>query len=71
MGPFGKDGQAYAWFVSSFKNCGKRVCSSDENSLLFKENCSEDFEPVSRYVKILKGQIDKKTDREENISHTS
>ena len=61
--PFGKDDQALAWLVS-FLNCGKRVCSSGENFLLFGANCSEDCEPVSRYVTMLKGQmtqIEKKT----------
>ncbi|KAK2562638.1 hypothetical protein P5673_014329 [Acropora cervicornis] len=61
--PFGKDDQALAWLVS-FLNCGKRVCSSGENFLLFGANCSEDCEPVSRCVTMLKGQmtqIEKKT----------
>ncbi|KAK2547134.1 hypothetical protein P5673_033100 [Acropora cervicornis] len=49
---FGKDDQALAWLVS-FLNCGKRVCSSGENFLLFGANCSEDCEPVSRYVTML------------------
>lgn len=52
--PFGKDDQALAQLVS-FLNCGKHVCSSGEN--LFGANCSEDCEPVSRYVTILKGQM--------------
>ena len=52
--PFGKDDQALAQLVS-FLNCGKHVCSSREN--LFGANCSEDCEPVSRYVTILKGQM--------------
>ena len=43
--PFQKDDQALAWLVS-FLNCGKRVCSSEENFLLFGANCSEDCEPV-------------------------
>lgn len=61
--PFGKDDQALAWLVS-FLNCGKRVCSSGESFLLFGANCSEDCEPVSRYVALLKEQmteIEKKT----------
>ena len=63
--PFGKDDQALAWLVS-FLNCGKRVCSSGENFLLFGANCSEDSEPVSRYVT----RADD-SNREEHISHTS
>ena len=54
--PFGKDHQALAWLVS-FLNCGKRVCSSEENFLLFGANCSEDCEPVRRYVKMLSDQM--------------
>ena len=40
------------------------MCSSGENFLLFGANCSEDCEPVSRNVTMLKGlmtQIEKKT----------
>ena len=54
--PFGKDDQALAWLVS-FLNCGKRVCSSEENFLLLGANCSEDCEPVRRYVTMLKEQM--------------
>ena len=54
--PFGKDDQALAWLVS-FLNCGKRVCSSGENFLLLGANCSEDCEPVRRYVTMLKEQM--------------
>ena len=50
--PFGKDNQALG-----FQNCGKRVCSSGENFLLFGANCSEDCEPVRRYVAMLKEQM--------------
>lgn len=50
--PFGKDDQAVAWLVS-FLNCRKRVCSPAENFLLFGANCSEDCEPVRRYVIVL------------------
>ena len=46
--PSGKNDQALARLVS-FLNCGKRVCSSGENFLLFGANCSDDCEPVSRY----------------------
>ena len=54
--PFGKDDQALAWLVS-FLNCGQRVCSSAENFLLFGANCSEDCEPVRRYVTMLRDQM--------------
>ena len=54
--PFGKDDQALSWLVS-FLNCGQRVCSSEENFLLFGANCAEDCEPVRRYVMMLKGQM--------------
>ena len=33
------------------------MCGSAENFLLFGANCSEDCEPVSRYVTMLKGQM--------------
>lgn len=54
--PFGKDDQALAWLVS-FLNSGQRVCSSAENFLLFGANCSEDCEPVRRYVTMLRDQM--------------
>ena len=54
--PFGKDDQALAWLVS-FLNCGQRVCSSAENFLLIGANCSEDCEPVRRYVVLLERQM--------------
>ena len=54
--PFGKDDQALAWLVS-FLNCGQCVCSSAENFLLFGANCSEDCEPVRRYVTMLRDQM--------------
>ena len=54
--PFGKDDQALAWLVS-FLNCGKRVCCSEENFLLFGANCSEDCEPVRRYVTMLRERM--------------
>lgn len=61
--PFEKDDQALAWLVS-FLNCGQRVCSSAENFLLFRANCSEDCEPVRRYVTMLRDQM---TRIEENL----
>ena len=33
------------------------MCSSEENFLLFGANCSEDCEPVRRYVKMLSDQM--------------
>ena len=45
-----------AWLVS-FLNCGQSVCSSAENFLLIGTNCSEDCEPVCRYVALLKRQM--------------
>ena len=54
--PFGKDDQALASLIS-FLNCGQRLCSSAENFLLFGANCSEDCEPVRRYVAMLKEQM--------------
>ena len=45
-----------AWLVSFF-NCGQSVCSSAENFLSIGTNCSEDCEPVSRYVALLKRQM--------------
>ena len=54
--PFGKDDQALAW-VFSFLNCGQHVCSSAENVLLFGANCSEDCEPLYRYVTMLGDQM--------------
>ena len=54
--PFGKDDQALAWLVS-FLNVGQRVCSSAENFLLIGANCSEDCEPVRRYVVLLERQM--------------
>jgi len=59
---FGKDDQTLAWLVSFF-NCGQRVCSSAEN-FLFGANCSENCEPVRRYVTMLRDQI---TRIEENL----
>ena len=50
------DDQALAWLFS-FLNRGKHVCSSEENFLLFGANCSEDYEPVCRYVTVLKEQM--------------
>lgn len=61
--PFGKDDQALAWLVS-FLNCGQRVCSSAENFLLLRANCSEDCEPVRRYVALLERKM---TEIEENM----
>ena len=54
--PFGKDDQAVPWLVS-FLNCRKRVCSPAENFLLFGANCSEDSEPVRRYVNLLREEM--------------
>ena len=54
--PFGKDDQAVAWLVS-FLNCRKRVCSPAENFLLFGANCSEDCEPLRRYVILLREEM--------------
>ena len=54
--PFGKDDQALAWLVS-FLNCGQRVYSSAENFLLIGASCSEDCEPVRRYVVLLERQM--------------
>lgn len=54
--PFGKDDQVLAWLVS-FLNCEKRVCRSEENFLQIGANCSEDCEPVRRYVTMLKEQM--------------
>ena len=45
-----------AWLVS-FLNCGQSVCSSAENFLLIGTNCSEDGEPVCRYVALLERQM--------------
>ena len=66
--PFGKDDQALAWLVS-FLNCGKCVCSSGENFLLFGANCSEDCEPVFQICNNAERADD--SNREENISYTS
>ena len=54
--PFGKDDQALAWLLS-FLNCGQRVYSSAENFLLIGASCSEDCEPVRRYVVLLERQM--------------
>lgn len=54
--PFGKDDQAISWLVS-FLNCRNRVCSHAENFLLFGANCSEDCEPVHRYVTLLRKEM--------------
>ena len=45
-----------AWLVS-FLNCGQSVCSSAENFLSIGTNCSEDCEPVCRYVALLERQM--------------
>lgn len=54
--PFGKWVESVSWLVS-FLNVGARVASPNENFLLFRANCEEDYPAVRLFTKQLASQI--------------